>query len=309
MNKYRTWAVVLIIIMGLLGWFVYASQTKTTGFVSRFHFKLGLDLAGGTELTYKADVSQIAPSDVSSAMDTLKDVIERRVNLFGVSEPVVQVESAGAFSGDNKLIVDLPGVTDVNQAIALIGQTPLLEFRLLPANIASASTTEQLYQESIPVGLTGSLLSSASLQFTGQSSQPIVSLQFNSQGADLFASTTKNNVGRILAIFLDRQPISTPVIQEEITGGQAQISGGFTVTQAKDLVTNLNFGALPLPISLVGTQTIGPSLGSAALDAGIWAGIYGFILIALFLILLVSHSRPCSFNRARYVCHYFSCCL
>jgi preprotein translocase subunit SecD len=272
MNRYRSWSVILIIVMLILGWFIYASQKGGTGFVSKFPFKLGLDLAGGT------------------------DVIERRVNLFGVSEPIVQIEGAGTFSNDNKLIVDLPGVTDINQAIALIGQTPLLEFRLIDPSSALATTTDSAaassteqktpYQLSKQTGLTGGLLSNATLLFNNQTgAQPVVSLKFNDEGSDLFAKITRENTGKILGIFLDREPISLPVIQEEITGGEATISGGFTAPEARDLVKNLNYGALPVPIQLIGTQTIGPSLGSNALFAGIKSGLWGIALVALFLVL------------------------
>ncbi len=285
MPKYRTWSVVLLVVMVVLGWFLYASQTKTTGFVSRYPFKLGLDLAGGTELIYKADTSKVAAADIKDSMDTLKDVIERRVNLFGVSEPIVQVEGAGTFSKDNKLIVDLPGVTDVKQAIAQIGQTPSLDFRLMNAlaTTTASTTVDELFKST---GLTGRYLSRASLEFNNQSGgQPIVTLQFNTEGAQLFAKITRENVGKVLAIFLDDQPISTPVIQQEITGGTAQITGSFSAVEARTLVRNLNYGALPLPIELVSTQTIGPSLGASALHSGIKAGIWGFAIVALFLIL------------------------
>ncbi len=291
MSKYRTWSVILLVIMVLLGWFIYSSETRTTGFASKYPFKLGLDLAGGTQLVYKADTTQVAGGDVSAAMESLKDVIERRVNLFGVSEPVVQVEGAGTFSKDNKLIVDLPGVTDVKQAIAQIGQTPSLEFKLYDATaIAStspnASTTVDVSSAFKSTGLTGRYLSNASLQFDPQTgSQPIVILKFNPEGAELFAKLTRENIGKVLAIFLDDEPISTPVIQQEITGGEAQISGNFTPVEARTLVRNLNYGALPVPIELVSTQSIGPSLGSSALHAGIRAGIWGFVILSLFLIL------------------------
>jgi protein-export membrane protein SecD len=279
MSRYRTWSVILIVVAALLAWFVYASQKPG----ARFNFKLGLDLAGGTELVYKADVSQVAEGEVKAALDTLKDVIERRVNLFGVSEPIVQLQGVGTFSSDNKLIVDLPGVTDVKKAIDLIGQTPTLDFRIvgqIPSTTPGTTTLAYL-----PTGLTGRYLSKATLQFNQQTNQPIVSLQFNDEGAKMFAKITRENVGRVVGIFLDNEVISAPVVQQEITGGQAQISGQFTVPQANVLVRNLNYGALPLPISLLSTQTIGPSLGNSALKAGMWAGLFGFLAVVLFLIV------------------------
>jgi protein-export membrane protein SecD len=283
MKKHRLLSALLIIVLVVVGYFIYASQVSKTGFASRFAFKYGLDLAGGTQLTYKADVSQIAPADVGDAMSTLRDVIERRINLFGVSEPVVQVLGGSAGSSiDHKLVVDLPGVTDINKAIALIGQTPTLEFRLVPADATSTIT----YTNTQSIGLTGRYVSHAAVGFTSTGvSQTVVNLTFNSDGAALFASTTKNNVGRQLAIFLDGAPLSAPVIREQIADGNAQISGNFTPQAAKDLVRSLNYGALPVPIELVGTQSVGASLGQQALLATTKAGVIGFIVIALFLIL------------------------
>jgi protein-export membrane protein SecD len=283
MKKHRLFSIVLIIVLIAVGYFIYASQINKTGFASKFAFKYGLDLAGGTQLTYKADVSQIAPADVGDAMSTLRDVIERRVNLFGVSEPVVQVLGGGAGSSiDHKLVVDLPGVTDVNKAIALIGQTPTLEFRLVPTTATSTVT----YANTEPTGLTGRYVKHATVGFTSTGvGQTVVDLAFNSEGAALFASTTKNNIGRQLAIFLDGEPLSAPVIREQIADGNAQISGNFNPQTAKDLVRNLNYGALPVPVELVGTQSVGASLGQQALFATTKAGVIGFIVIALFLIL------------------------
>ena len=201
----------------------------------------------------------------------------------------MQEEFAGTFSKDNKLIVDLPGVTDVKQAIALIGQTPLLEFKIRDDSAPTQTASSSLVipqQKYLDTGLTGRYLSRATLEFSTQAgSEPTVSLQFNSEGSALFAKITKENVGKVLAIFLDNQPISEPVIREEIPNGQAQISGSFNADTAKTLVRDLNYGALPVPISLVSTQTIGPSLGSSALHAGIKAGLLGFLIVALFLIL------------------------
>src|SRR3990167_10730634 len=126
MRKHVIWSLILIIIFIILGYFLVRQERLG----ALYPFRFGLDLVGGTELVYQADTSDV--EDVSGAMDTLKEVIERRVNIFGVSEPLVQTESSGIVSGnsDERLIVGLPGVTDINHAIALIGQTPVLEFRL-----------------------------------------------------------------------------------------------------------------------------------------------------------------------------------
>jgi protein-export membrane protein SecD len=299
-----------ILLVGLgIGYFTYSQGSE--GVDSRFPFKLGLDLSGGVHLVYLAEVSSIPASEVKESMDALRDVIERRVNLFGVAEPIVQVEETGVFAsgkekGKYRLIVELPGVTNVDQAITMIGATPVLEFKkekpekefkayqIALENFQKATEDgEKVSPEPIllegpydPSGLTGRFLERATLEFDSTTRKPIVSLKFNKKGSKLFADITKENVGKVLAIYLDGSPISEPVIQQEITGGQAIISGSFTPEEAKILVGRLNSGALPIDeLSLLSTQTIGPSLGSKAINAGVKAGVWGLIAVALFLIL------------------------
>ncbi|MEK7109401.1 MAG: protein translocase subunit SecD [Patescibacteria group bacterium] len=282
-------AVVVLIIAGIIGFFVWNSNAQG----GRFAFKLGLDLEGGTHLVYNADTSKLAPGDIQSSLSALQTVIERRVNAFGVGEPVVQSEQAGALGqGAYRLIVELPGVTDVNQAIALIGQTPTLEFKLVNKgfenNLTSATGTPNPLAFT-DTGLTGKYLTGASLQFGGGSAAlqttPVVQVVFNSEGAKLFGDITTKNIGSELGIFLDGNLISAPVIQDAITDGKAIISGSFTAQSAKELATNLNLGALPVPIQLESTQTIGATLGAEATRAGLMAGIIGFLAVAVFMIL------------------------
>lgn len=274
MNGTRIFAVALLLIGAALGWFVYTTEVHE----SRFPFRFGLDLAGGSHLIYQADVSQVEQGEVKGAMSALREVVERRVNIFGVSEPIVQTEET--LSGDHRLVVELPGVTDLKEATDIIGKTPSLEFRLEETD----SDGNIFYTDT---GLTGRLVSRATLNFdnSGGVSEPIVVLTFNNEGADLFASITKNNVGEVLGIFLDGAPVSTPIIQEEIRGGTATISGNFTPEEARTLVRDLNFGALPLPIELISSSSIGPSLGQETLNAGIVAGLFGLALVALFMIV------------------------
>ena len=228
MIKYRISSIFLILALIGLSFFLQSSQKAG----ARFPFKFGLDLVGGTELIYKADISKVAPGDVATSMDALRDVIERRVNVFGVSEPIIQVEEAGLISGnkDERLIVELPGVTDIDKAIALIGQTPLLEFKLQKVDFSKLSK-EQIASSSpdelfATTALTGRLLSKAQLQFDPTSHLPVVMLNFNDEGRDLFAKITRENTGKVLGIFLDGKAISLPVIREEIGNGSAQITGG-----------------------------------------------------------------------------------
>ncbi|MBI3573716.1 protein translocase subunit SecD [Candidatus Kaiserbacteria bacterium] len=280
MLKVRLAALALLLIGAGIGWFVIHTQVPG----SSFAFRYGLDLEGGSHLVYQADVSKVDPSEVSAAMQSLRDVIERRVNIFGVSEPVVQTERGGITgTGDERLIVELPGITNLSDAVAAIGSTPVLEFRLQQ----NAATGTVAY---VATGLTGAYLSHASLEFSSGragtlANQPIIALQFNTDGAERFKDITTKNVGRQLGIFLDGQLISSPVIQEAIPNGQATITGSFTPQEARDLVRNLNFGALPVPISLISSQSVGASLGAQALSQSVMAGLWGFLMVGLFLLL------------------------
>lgn len=288
MARQRFIAFVIFLVAAGLSWYVYSGQTGGT-----HPFRLGLDLSGGTQLVYRADISAIEGADVGDSMDALRDTIERRVNMFGVSEPIVQTERAGAFTGsvEQRLIVELPGVTDTQRAIELIGQTPVLEFRLMKEgieNIEDTSTTS-IAAAFENASITGKHLDSAQLQFQGQGgigiSEPVVVLKFNSEGAEIFERMTTDYTGRYFGIFLDGQPISVPVIREPIPGGTAVISGGFTAEEARELARNLNYGALPVPIELISTQTVAGTLGAEAVQAGIMAGLMGVIAVAIFMVL------------------------
>lgn len=471
-------------------------------------YRLGLDLQGGTHLVYVADMKDIEETERAEAMSGVRDVIERRVNAFGVSEPLVQVNKSGEAW---RLIVDLAGIKDIGEAIKLIGETPILEFKetgnvepvremtaeetkdmednnakvmaeaktklaeaqKAPADfpafadkvneanglkglggdlgwvksgddankpladavknlkngtiapsvvktddgyhilkleeksgkqvqashilicytgagscavertkdeaqqmikdikasvtaatfadvakeksddasnketggdlgyfdrqtmvkpfsdaafalkngeisdvvetqfgyhlihkVADKETADILYhvrdaffdiktsEDYLPAPdpwknttLSGKHLERSVLQFDPNSGEPVVSLEFNDEGGDLFAEITKRNVGKPVAIFLDGEAISTPNVNEEITGGQAVISGNFTVKEAKDLVRRLNAGALPVPVTLESQQTVGASLGKESLDKSLQAGLMGFLIVALFMLL------------------------
>jgi protein-export membrane protein SecD len=293
MFKVRLWAFIMLLVGVSLGFLIYQTEQGD----SSFKFKYGLDLDGGTHLTYKADTTGIADSDIPGAMDSLRKTVERRINIFGVSEPIVQVETGGIFSedkNDNRLIVELPGITEVDQAVAMIGKTPILEFRLAgepsaQAELAVASTSEEIAKAFakayIPTGLTGAQLEKAALVFGQGSPSPIISISFNDEGKKILSEVTKNNIGKVMAIFLDGQMLSAPVIQSEIPNGQAQITGQFTAEEAKQLVQDLNYGALPLPVSLIETQSIGATLGSDTLNAGTTALAYALLIVFVFLII------------------------
>ncbi|MDB5265199.1 MAG: protein-export rane protein SecD, preprotein translocase subunit SecD [Parcubacteria group bacterium] len=281
----------VLVVAGLLGWFAITTQ----GAESKFPVKLGLDLAGGTELIYRADTSTIT-ADKQGALNSLRDIIDRRVNLFGVAEPLVELERSSAVAGtvEDRLLVELPGVTDVKAAVDAIGKTPVLNFKLV-RNVAKpttvgTTTSLNIQKDYTETGLTGRYLKNAELQFSqggtsGVANQPVIVLNFTEEGAALFEKITRENVGKELAIFLDEDVISSPVIQEEISGGAATITGSFTPNEGRELVRNLNFGALPVPIELVSSNTVGATLGADAFHAGLLASVIGFALVALFMIV------------------------
>jgi len=254
-------------------------------------FKLGLDLQGGTHLVYEADLSQIEEKDYNSSMDGLKDVIERRVNLFGVREPVVQKEGAGS---RQRLVVELAGIIDPAQAIKEIGKTPFLEFKEPKSNFEEIIENNQKVFEAEEFGeiedpfqstdLTGRYLDKAELGFDHITYKPLVLLQFNEEGSRIFEDLTLKQVGKPLAIYIDGILVSSPIVQEKISGGRAQITGSFTIDEAKQLARNLNAGALPVPINLISQQTVGPTLGEVSLQKSLKAGMAGLLAVFLFLI-------------------------
>ena len=236
--------------------------------------KFGLDLSGGTQLVLDANMKDIKLADRTSALDSAKQVIERRVNFFGVTEPVVHTATS---QQSYRIIVELPGISDVNQAISLIGQTAQLEFREVVDPTASQSST-------LATGITGKDLIRAQVTFDSTTGAPQVAITFSADGAKKFAAVTKRLVGKPLAIFLDNTPITSPVVKQEITDGSAVINGQFTQDQAKSLALQLNAGALPVPVTVVQKETVGATLGQSSVSKSIFAGIVGLTIVALFMI-------------------------
>ncbi|MDD3487575.1 MAG: protein translocase subunit SecD [Candidatus Moranbacteria bacterium] len=369
--------------------------------LSKLKINLGLDLQGGIHLIYKADTSGVDPAKVPDALSGLQDVIERRVNAFGVAEPVIETAKSG---NEERLIVELAGVKDIDAAKEMIKETPFLEFKTMDLSqevqqapqelsdedkqyneqqkqkaedllkqiqggadfeeLAKANSEDpgskdkggdlgffkkgqmvpefdkaifdsglqpgQVYPEVVETqfgyhiiklletrgegddleahaehillmakspevpqtqptfadtGLTGKNLKSADVQFMSQSGKPEVGIEFDAEGAKLFAQLTKDNVGKQIAIFLDGQVISAPTVQTQITDGKAVITGDFTLDEAKKLAQRLNEGALPVPITLIGQQSVEASLGQASLDKSLKAGFIGIVLVMIFMVL------------------------
>lgn len=266
--------------------------------VAPIPFSLGLDLQGGSHLVYRAEVDNIAEADRDGALEAVRDVIERRVNAFGVSEPVIQVNKS--FSGEYRIIAELAGIKDVEEAIKLIGETPILEFKEQDLSALESPTidlSEISEDEEGPVidldfgqlwantELTGKNLRRASVQFNPNDGMPEVLLEFDAEGSKFFEDITSRNVGQPVAIFLDGYPISVPTVNEKITGGQATISGNFNLEEAKLLVTRLNSGALPVPVTLIAQKTVEASLGAQSIASSLLAGLLGLLLVSLFMMI------------------------
>ena len=278
----------ILAIIGICAYFAFPLNKR---------INLGLDLKGGMHLVLKIDTSHLTPGAKEDAADRALEVIRNRIDEFGVREPSIQKQ------GEDEVVVQLPGVTDRHRAIELIGKTALLEFKLVspdieklkqamegkvPEDLEFKYTTEDnepLLLEKKAV-LTGDALTNASVQFSqSEFNQPVVSLQFNAEGAKKFAEITTNNIGRRLAIVLDGKVQSAPNIKEAIPSGEAVITGRFTIEQAQDLALVLRVGALPAPMHIEEERTIGPLLGQDSINKGIKASIIGSMLVFGFMVV------------------------
>jgi len=405
-NKKIKLQFILVVILAIFaGLVAYPSTVRSFptlfNFLEKPQINLGLDLQGGLRLEYKADLSNIDESKKGEALQATQDVIERRINAFGVGEPLVQTAYSG---GEQRVTVELPGIENIEEAKSMIKETPFLEFKeekteeelaeemakmeeiFIPLNEKTEETAREvlvkvqtgedfselakeysqdpgskenggdldfvkkgvfvpefdeiLFEKDLQNGevyselvvtdfgwhiikkieergegedrevhtqhilfskktpdmipdlkyksteLTGKNLENADVVFRNQGlSEPQVQLNFDREGADLFAEITKRNISKTVAIYLDNQIVSAPVVQAEITNGEAVITGNFTTDEAKDLKRKLNEGALPVPITLVSQQSVGASLGKISLEKSLKAGAYGLLLIAIFMII------------------------
>jgi len=246
--------------------------------------KQGLDLQGGVRLVLEADMTGLSNQDWDQALSSARSIVARRIDLYGVSEPVIQTIKSGR---SYRIIVELPGAEDVSQAIALIGQTAQLDFRVPTEEQKQATPSAQAIFDFQPTNLTGQHLKKAQVQFSQNgknAGQPVVVLKFDEQGREKFAQITQKNIGYQVAIFLDQIPLTAPVVKESITDGEALISGNFNIDLAKQLVIQLNAGALPVPLKVVEQENIGPSLGQKAVKKSLQAGLVGLGLLMVFMI-------------------------
>lgn len=247
--------------------------------VLNFDLKKGLDLQGGTHVVLQADMTNIAPEDRTTALESARNVISRRVDLFGVSEPVIQTS---VVNDEYRILVELAGISDINQALDLIGKTAQLDFRELKPEATQAA----FLSDFVATGLTGKNLKKSATQFNPQTGEPEVVLTFDDQGTKLFSEITGRNVSKPVAIFLDDLLVTVPTVNSQITGGEAVISGAFTLEEANNVSIQLNAGALPVPIEIIEQRNIGASLGEDSINKSFKAGAVGLGMVMTFMLLL-----------------------
>lgn len=285
--KTRLWVLLgFIIIVITFGVLIDIPKSPLAG--EKIKASLGLDLVGGTQLTYQADLKD--SKDKIKDLDGLKSVFERRINELGVAEPSLQT------SGGDKIIIELPGVKDIDQAIKKIGDT----YELIFMSEGTIDTGKQLgdyYDQSyvypgywIATDLTGKNLTKADATFQGGTkgmvqSEPVVTINFDNVGKEKFQELTKNNLNKKIAIVLDNKIVSAPTVQSEISDGSAVITGSKDIKEAQDLAKRLNEGMLPVPTKLIAQQNIGATLGKDSLKQSIVGGLIGLFLVMVFMLI------------------------
>ena len=257
-------------------------------FSSDIPLKKGLDLQGGMQVVLQADMTNIAAEDRDDALDSAQEIIRRRIDLYGVNEPVIQTSKSG---DQYRLIIELPGIDDPKEALSLVGTTAQLDFRL-EKEIELPDDSEENLELILPdnlgfvqTELTGKELKKANVQFDPNTGEPVIALQFDGTGTDLFAALTTDNIGKRIGIFIDGIPVVMPVVSTAILDGRAILTGGFDIESAKQLSIQLNAGALPVPIDILEQRTIGANLGEASIQQSVFAGLVGLGLVIVFMIL------------------------
>jgi preprotein translocase subunit SecD len=272
----------LIFILALLGFALWSILPVNTKLLGPNGLRLGLDLRGGSQLLYEADLSMKAANVTDDeAMASVIDKIQRRVDQYGVAEPVIQK------LGTDRILVQLPGVKNINEAISLIGETALLDFREQKLD-ASGNTTwviaKAIDSDGQEEELTGKYLKRAYVSYIEVEGY-VVFIEWDSEGAYLFEKITEQNLNKNLAIFLDNELISAPVVKHVISAGQAgYIEGHFTLNEAQKLAIQLNSGALDLPLTIIDQRDVDPSLGADSIRRSIMAAAIGIVLLLLFML-------------------------
>lgn len=243
----------------------------------------GLDLQGGSHLVFKLDTSKTPQKDVEDAVNAARNNIEKRINLFGVSEASITVLQSNK---THRIAVDLPGKKDPQEAIDLVGKTAQLEFGEYATTTIKQGTGSAEIPYFTKTKLTGKYLQRAQLVFDQQNGKPQISLLFNKEGAKLFGELTKKNISKPLGIILDGEVVTAPVVQQEIKTGEAVITGTFTVEEGKKIVNALNAGALPVPVRLVEQKTVEATLGKSNIQKSVLAGLLGLLFVSVFMVVI-----------------------
>ncbi|MDP2912855.1 MAG: protein translocase subunit SecD [Candidatus Omnitrophota bacterium] len=304
MNKNLQWKLLGIIIIAIVSicliWPPFTVKDKDGKVVQKGKINLGLDLQGGMHVVLRVDTAKLPLDAKKDALDRAIEIIRNRIDQFGVGEMSIQRQ------GKDRIIAQLPGVTDRERALEIIGKTAHLEFKLVSDNVEDMKKAvnneaiegyelkhlegERAGREGLLVAkdaaLTGDAIVDAKTEFSSSGfGEPYVSLTLDSKGAKVFADVTAANIGKRLAIVLDGKVVSAPVIREAIPSGQAQISGSFTVDQANDLAVILRAGALPAPVVVEEERTVGPLLGADSIRSGIRATLIGGLLVFIFMLV------------------------
>jgi len=308
MQRYQINLIILAVIVALALWIVYPDNPGIhLGSISRdIQTRLGLDLVGGVQALLEADLPRDAEVQADS-MSTATRIVENRVNGLGVNEAVVQQ------AGDRRIVVELPGESDPEKALGVLKETGLLEF--VDFSELSATEIEALLAAQAPIEtdfgqaadqspasstitpttdvpgarvfhtvMTGAALKSAQA-VANELGEYQVAFELTSEYSEIFRNYTREHIGDVLAIVLDKQIISAPAIQNEIPDGQGVISGSFDPESANALAVQLRYGALPIPLTVVSTRSVGPTLGQDSLQKSLIAGLIGFTIVFLFMAI------------------------
>jgi preprotein translocase subunit SecD len=303
LNRYLSRIILIVVVLGLALWIDLAPGARwaAVGIDRSFETRLGLDLVGGVQALLEADLPEGTTVNAQD-MDVARAIVENRVNGLGVSEALVQV------AGDRRIVVELPGETDPERALSVLRQTGLLEFvdmssispqqalllegqiiqtdygssgqTVAPTQTLTNTVTSQIF----PTVMTGTEIKTVGVT-TSQLGEYQVAFELKPDGAAIFGQFTSAHVGDILAIVLDKRVISTPSIQNPITDGQGVITGRFDLESANALSVQLRYGSLPIPLKIVETRTVGPSLGQDSLNKSLIAGLIGFAVVVIFMTL------------------------
>jgi preprotein translocase subunit SecD len=288
MKTYR-WLIFILVIVALAIWIDLPNNPgiHIAGINHDIDTRLGLDLVGGVQALLEADLPEGTAVEAEK-MRTATRIVENRVNGLGVTEALVQQ------AGDNRIVVELPGIEDPTVAISTIQETGLLEFvdmgnTPLPAGTRivtdiATSATPDIDEQVWHTVMTGDVIENVQVS-RDPTGQYVIQFQLDSEGAVIFSEYTTAHVGEFLGIVLDKTVISAPNVNEPITEGEGVISGAFTVESANNLAVQLRYGSLPIPLKVVETRTIGPTLGQDSLQKSLIALLIGFVVVILFMAL------------------------